>query len=129
MEKEQKHKLPSDLTSDIITRLKTLSGQINGLVKMLEEGKDPEQINIQFKSIDKGVQKAHYLLLDDVYRKALAIGIVKAVDFCPGNCGSEDKIDYLKNKFPDFELKEVTEKLLEIQSIENRLKAYNEKKP
>mgnify|MGYP007046303643 CR=1 FL=1 len=61
---------------------------------MLDEGKDPEQINIQFKSIDKGIQKAHYLLLDEVYRKALAIGIVKAVDSCPGNCGNEDKIEY-----------------------------------
>ncbi|NDP28662.1 MAG: metal-sensitive transcriptional regulator [Flavobacterium sp.] len=33
-------KLPSDLISDIKTRLKTLSGQINGVVKMLDEGKD-----------------------------------------------------------------------------------------
>jgi len=94
--KKETYKLPSDLVLDIKNRLKTLSGQINGIIKMLEEGKDPEQINIQFKSIDKGVQKAHYLLLDEVYRKALAIGIVKAVDSCPGNCGSEDKIEYLK---------------------------------
>ena len=64
--KKQIHKLPSDLVVDIKSRLKTLSGQINGIVKMLDEGKDPEQINIQFKSIDKGVQKAHYLLLDEV---------------------------------------------------------------
>jgi len=125
--KKEIHKLPSDLISDIKTRLKTLSGQINGIVKMLDEGKDPEQINIQFKSIDKGVQKAHYLLLDEVYRKALAIGIVKAVDSCPGNCGNEDKIEYLRNKFPNFGLDELTGKLKEIQAIENRLKEYTEK--
>ncbi len=121
-------KLPSDLISDIKTRLKTLSGQINGIVKMLDEGKDPEQINIQFKSIDKGVQKTHYLLLDEVYRKALAIGIVKAVDSCPGNCGSEDKIEYLKREFPNLELSDLTYKLKEIQTIENRLKDHTEKK-
>lgn len=126
--KETQYKLPSDLVLDIKTRLKTLSGQINGVIKMLDEGKDPEQIDIQFKSIDKGVQKAHYLLLDEVYRKALAIGIVKAVDSCPGNCGSEDKIEYLKKNFPDFELDELAQKLIEIQTIENRLKNYNEKK-
>tara|TARA_R110001592_G_scaffold45430_2_gene145172 strand:- start:9532 stop:9912 length:381 start_codon:yes stop_codon:yes gene_type:complete len=120
--------LPSDLTTDIKTRLKTLSGQLNGIIKMLEEGKDPEQINIQFKSADKGLQKAHYLLLDEVYRKAIAIGIVKAVDSCPGNCGNEDKIEYLKNQFPNLELNELTEKLKEIQTIENRLKNYNENK-
>lgn len=126
--KKKTHHLPSDLVLDIKNRLKTISGQINGILKMIDEGKDPEQINIQFKSIDKGVQKAHYLLLDEVYRKTLAIGIVKAVESCPGNCGNEDKIDYLKNKFPNFELEELTEKLKEIQTIENRLKIYNEKK-
>ncbi|CAH8281948.1 metal-sensitive transcriptional repressor [Mariniflexile fucanivorans] len=126
--KKESHKLPSDLVLDIKTRLKTLSGQINGIVKMLDDGKDPKQINIQFKSIDKGIQKAHYLLLDEVYRKALAIGIVKAFDSCPGNCGNEDKIAYLKDEFPNIELSDLTNKLKEIQTIETRLKAYNEKK-
>jgi len=125
--KNQPYKLPSDLVLDIKTRLKTLSGQLNGIVKMLDEGKNPEQINIQFKSVDKGLQKAHYLLLDEVYRKALAIGIVKAVDSCPGNCGSEDKIDYLKKEFPNIALSDLTDKLKEIQTIESRLKMYNEK--
>ena len=126
--KKESQKLPSDLILDIKTRLKTLSGQINGIVRMLDDGKDPEQINIQFKSIDKGIQKAHYLLLDEVYRKALAIGIVKAVASCPGNCGNEDKIEYLKSEFPNLELSDLTDKLKEIQTIENRLKDYNEKK-
>ena len=126
--KIQNSKLPPDLVLDITTRLRTLSGQINGIVKMLDDGKDPEQINIQFKSIDKGDQKAHYLLLDEVYRKALAIGIVKALDSCPGNCGNEDKIDYLKNEFPNLELSDLTDKLKEIQTIENRLKEYIQKK-
>jgi len=126
--KKENSKLPADLVSDIKTRLKTLSGQINGIVKMLDEGRDPEQINIQFKSIDKGIQKAHFLLLDEVYRKALAIGIVKAVDSCPGNCGNEEKIEYLKKEFPNLELSQLTSKLKEIQTIENRLKDFNEKK-
>ena len=126
MKKEQT-KLPFDLIRDIKTRLKTLSGQINGIVKMLDEGKDPEQINIQFKSVDKGIQKAHYILLDEVYRKALAIGIVKAVNSCPGNCGNEEKIDFLRKEFPNLELSELTNKLKEIQTIENRLKDFSEK--
>jgi DNA-binding FrmR family transcriptional regulator len=121
------HKLPSDLVLDIKTRLKTLSGQINGIVKMLDDGKDPEQINIQFKSIDKGIQKAHFLLLDEAYRKALAIGIVNAVDSCPGDCGNENKIAYLKKEFPNITLDDLTEKLKEIQTIENRLKTYKQK--
>ena len=126
--KKESHKLPSDLVLDIITRLKTLSGQINGIVKMLDDGKDPEQINIQFKSVDKGVQKAHYLLLDEVYRKALAIGIVKALDSCPGDCRNEDTIDYLKNEFPNLEVSDLTDELKEIQTIENSQKDYIPKK-
>ena len=55
--------LPSDLTADVKNRLKSIKGQIKGIIKMLEEGKDPEQIIIQFKAADKGLQKAHYLLL------------------------------------------------------------------
>ena len=126
--KKKLPKLPSDLILDIKNRLKTLSGQIDGIVKMLDEGKDPEQINIQFKSIDRGIQKAHYILLDEVYRKALAIGIVKAVDSCPGNCGNEDKIESLKSEFPGLELSELTNRLKEIQTIESTLNNYNEKK-
>lgn len=122
------YKLPADLILDIKTRLKTLSGQINGIVKMLEDGKDPQQINTQFKSIDKGIQKAHYLLLDEVYRKALAIGIVKAINSCPGNCGNEDKIEYLKMEFPTIALNDLTDKLKEIQIIESSLKNFNKKK-
>jgi len=122
---DSKHSLPADLIVDIKKRLKTLSGQINGIIKMLDEGRDPEQINIQFKSLDKGVQKAHYLLLDEVYRKALAIGIVNAVDACPGNCGNEAKIEFLQKEFPHLKLSDLTEKLKEIQAIESRLKAFD----
>ena len=118
------HLLPTDLIRDIKSRLKTLSGQINGIVKMLDNGRDPEQINIQFKSIDHGVQKAHHLLLDEVYRKALAISIVNAVDSCPGNCGDEGRIDYLRREFPNLQLEELTERLKEIQAIEGRLRKY-----
>ena len=126
--KKEIQKLPSDLVLDIKTRLKTISGHINGVIKMLDEGKDPEQINIQFKSIDKAMQKAHYLLLDEVYRKALAIGIVNAVDSCPGNCGNQEKIEFLKNEFPNLELSQLTQKLKEIQTIENRINDLNKKK-
>ena len=120
--------LPADLVTDIKSRLKTISGQTLGIIKMLETSRDPEQINIQFKFIDKGVQKAHFLLLDEAYRKALAIGIVKAVESCPGNCGNEDKIEYLKNEFPNLKLDDLVSKLKEIQTIENRLISFNGKK-
>ena len=117
-------KLPTDLILDIKTRLKTLSGQINGIVKMLDEGEDPEQINIQFKSIDKGIQKAHYLLLDEVYRKTLAIKISETVEACPGNCGNEERIEFIRKQFPDLELDSLTEKMKEIDALKAKLENH-----
>lgn len=126
---EQKgSQLPNDLIKDIKNRLKTLSGHIDGIIKMLDENQDPEQINIQFKSVDKALQKTHFLLLDEVYRKELAICIVNAVDSCPGNCGNEVRIAYLLEEFPHLQLDDVTEKLKEIRQIEERLRQYNSQK-
>ncbi len=117
--------LPKDLTKDIINRLNSIKGQVEGIGKMLAEGKDPEQILVQFKAAQKGLDKAHYLLLDEVYRKALAIKIVNTVEACPGNCGSEDKIEYIQQQFPFFKLDELTDKMQEISEIEKRLEKYN----
>ena len=117
--------LPKDLTKDISDRLASIKGQVEGISKMLNEGKEPEQILIQFKATQKGLDKAHYLLLDEVYRKALAIKIVNTVDACPGNCGNEDKIEYIRQQFPSFKLDELTGKMQEISEIEKRLERYN----
>jgi len=117
--------LPKDLTQDIIIRLNTLSGQIVGINKMLDQGKDPDQILNQFKAVDKGLQKAHYLLLDEVYRKALAIKIVKTADACPGNCGNEDKIEFIRKQFPELELDDLTKQMKEITAIQERISHYN----
>jgi|SRR6056297_1748603 len=113
--------IPKDLTKNIINRLNSIKGQIEHLIAMLDEGKDPEKILLQFKSTDKALQKAHFELLDEVYRKTLAIKIVEAVDNCPGNCGYEDRIEYIKQQFPYLKMEELTEKLREMKEIEERL--------
>jgi len=117
--------LPRELTKDIITRLQSIRGQIDGLAKMLQEGQDPEKIIIQFKASRKGLDKAHHLLLDEVYRKALALKIVETVEACPGNCGNEDKIEFLRRQFPLLEQEELTDKMKEIASMKERLDQIN----
>ena len=121
--------LPKDLTQDIKTRLATIKGQVDGLVKMLDEEQDPEKILVQFKAVESGVDKAYILLLDEVYRKALAIKIVEVTDACPGNCGNEEKIEFIKKQFPSFKLEEIVKKLKEIVRIEDRVKEYRKKHP
>ena len=53
--------LQSELTGDLKKRLSTVKGQIEGIIKMLDEEKDPDRILVQFKAADQGLQKAHYL--------------------------------------------------------------------
>jgi len=120
--------LPKDLTKDITDRLAGIKGQVQGIKSMLEEGRDPEQILIQFKAAQKGLDKAHYLLLDEVYRKALAIKISKTVEACPGDCGNEEQIEDLRQEFPLIKLHKLTAKMKEISEIEKRLEKYKAEK-
>ncbi len=68
--------LPDELTGDLKKRLSTVKGQIEAIVKMLDEETDPDKILIQVKAADQGLQKAHYLLMDEVFRKSLALKLV-----------------------------------------------------
>ena len=120
--------LPKDLTQDIRTRLATLKGQMEGMIKMLET-EDPEKIVTQFKAIQGGVDTALNLLLDEVYRKALAVKIVEAVNACPGNCGNEEKIEFLMNEFPQFKLDDIAYQLKVITRINENLTEQGKKDP
>jgi len=113
--------IPRDLSKDIKTRLQSINGQIGGLIKMLEEDTDPEKILMQFKAAQKGLDKAHFLLLDEVYRKALAITISETVEACPGNCGNEERIEFIRKQFPDLELDILTTKMKEIDTLRKRI--------
>lgn len=109
--------LPRDLTKDLKGRLNSIKGQVEGVIKMLDESDDPAQILNQFKAVNKGFEKAQHLLLDEVFRKALAMKIAEALETCPGNCGQEEKIAIIRNQFPDLGLYELTDKMKEINKV------------
>ncbi len=107
--------LPSELTGDLKKRLSTVRGQIEAIVKMLDdEETDPEKVLIQFKAADQGLQKAHYLLMDEVFRKSLALKLVQVMNACPGNCQDAEKIEYLKQQFPTLAFDELASQIKEI---------------
>ncbi len=120
--------LPKELTGDLVKRLSTIKGQIEGIIKMIDEDKEPDQILNQFKAADQGLQKAHYLLMDEVFRKSLALKLVQVMNACPGNCQDAEKIEYMKEQFPMLEFDELTSKIKEINAIDKRLIQHNEKK-
>jgi CsoR family transcriptional regulator, copper-sensing transcriptional repressor len=117
--------LQSELTSDLKKRLSTVKGQIEGIIKMLGTETDPDKILVQFKAADKGLQKAHYLLMDEVFRKSLALKLVQVMNACPGNCQDADKIEYMKEQFPTLEFDQLTSNMKEINAIDKRLEKYN----
>lgn len=113
--------LPKDLTKDLKDRLKSIKGQVDGIIRMLDESNDPEQILNQFKAVNNGFDNAQHLLLDEVFRKTLAIKIAEALETCPGNCGQEEKIAVIRKQFPDLKLYELTDKMKEIKAIDEFL--------
>lgn len=119
--------LPKDLTRDVKARLKSISGQIEGIVKMLDEERSPKDILLQFRSVKSGTQKAEQLLLDEVFRKTLAIQIVKTLEACPGDCGNEERLETFRKKFPNLKLEELAEKMEEVNALNQWLQEYLKK--
>ncbi len=117
--------LQSELTSDLKKRLSTVKGQIEGIIKMLEDEKDPDKLLVQIKAADQGLQKAHYLLMDEVFRKSLALKLVQVMNACPGNCQDAEKIEYMKQQFPMLEFDQLTTKMKEVHAIDKRLEMHN----
>jgi len=55
--------LSSESTKPIATRLKKAQGQIAGVVRMLEEGRDCEEIVTQLAALNKAISRAGYALV------------------------------------------------------------------
>ncbi|MGI8582263.1 MAG: metal-sensitive transcriptional regulator [Chitinophagaceae bacterium] len=119
--------LPKELTGDLVKRLSTIKGQIEGIIKMLDDETDLDKILIQFKAADQGLQKAHYLLMDEVFRKSLALKLVQVMNACPGNCEDAEKIEYMKQQFPMLEFDQLTTQIKEVNAIDKRLEKHNKK--
>jgi len=118
--------IPKVITEDVVTRIATVKGQLEGIIKMINGDSDPDKILIQFEAATQGLRKAHYLLLDDVFRKNLALKIVEVMNACPGNdCPYAEKIEHLKNQFPTFQFEELASKIKEIKSIDKQMAEYH----
>ena len=119
--------LPKDITEDVVKRIRTIKGQLGGIEKMLDDGREPNQIINQFKAAVEGLNKAHFLLLDEVFRKSLALQLTDVMNACPGNCQDAEQIAFLKEKFPQLELTEITDKMDEVKKINERMIKNNMK--
>ena len=118
--------IPKEITEDVVKRIAIVKGQLEGIIKMINGDNDPDKILIQFEAATQGLKKAHHLLLDDVFRKNLAIKIVEVINACPGNnCPYAEKIEQLKKQFPTFQFDELSSKIKEIKSIDKQMEEYH----
>ncbi len=108
---------PEDLRYSVQKRLRSLKGQVQGIEGMLEEDRDPERILEQFRAAREGLANAEKELLDELYRKALAQKIVEANEACPGDCGNEEVIRSLRERFPKMSEAELLESLKGVEDI------------
>jgi DNA-binding FrmR family transcriptional regulator len=119
--------LQKDLIKEFKNRLNSIKGQLDGIVKMLDNDQDPEKVLMQFKAASKALTSAEFLLLDETFRKSLAIKLSQAMEACTGICGQEDNIEKLRKQFPELKLKELTEKMKDIEAIHEQMRK-NQKK-
>ena len=118
--------LPQDLTRDLKSRLRILAGQLQGIARMLDaETTAPEQILQQFKAATQGLGSAEHLLLDEVFRKGLALQLVGVVGACPGDCQDAARIEELRRQFPRLAEAELPQKMGELREIGTRLDEHN----
>lgn len=120
--------LQKDLTRDIKNRLNTIKGQLDGIIKMLDNDRDLEEVLVQFKAAGKALNTAQFLLLDEVFRKSLAAKLSETMEACTGYCGQENTIEALRKQFSDLNHDELTAKMKEIQAVYDQMKANQQKK-
>lgn len=92
------------------------------MLRSVKESSDPEKELLQLKAAQALLSKSVLLLLDDVYRKAMAEKIAFAHHHCPGDCGQEMLIQRLRGMFPDIPLKEVPQRLKEAEAVEQYMR-------
>ncbi len=113
--------LPKELTRDLVRRLRNVEGQIRGLIRLLEQDSSPEALLQQMKATRGALKAAETELQDEVFRKALALKMVRTAEACPGNCGRENQIRELFQLFPHLSSQELPQKLLLADALEKFL--------
>ncbi|MEO5665584.1 MAG: metal-sensitive transcriptional regulator [Nocardioides sp.] len=67
-------KLPAESTQPVANRLKRAHGQLAGVIKMLEEGRDCEDVVTQLAAVNKALDRAGFALVAGGMRECLVSG-------------------------------------------------------
>lgn len=64
-------KLPDETTASALRRLKRAQGQLGGIIRMLEEGRDCEDIVVQVAAAAKALDRAGFAIIAGGMRECL----------------------------------------------------------
>jgi DNA-binding FrmR family transcriptional regulator len=101
-------------------RLNYVKGQLAGIDKMLDEGRDPAEIYAQLRSIESAFQKSILQTFEEQHRVALAKVIVSELDSCPGACSHCNDLEAVKKAFPRWTLGQVLDALRSFRRKETK---------
>jgi len=65
-------RLPADEMGPVINRLRRAQGQIGGVVKMLEEGRDCEDVVTQLAAVSRALDKAGFTIVASGLKQCLS---------------------------------------------------------
>lgn len=95
----------------VLKRLHTIQGQLNGIEKMIDEGRSVQDIFNQLKAVEKGVHSTIYDVLEDQLKMHLAEVLSVRLAACPGNCSDVERLQFTRREFANLDLKAIIESL------------------
>ena len=78
----------SNATTQVVNRIKRAQGQLSGVLRMLEEGRDLQEIVNQLKAVSRALDRAGFAIIAGELREAAREGAV-----------SEEELDRLERFF------------------------------
>jgi len=104
---------------EIVKRLHQIVGQLAGVEKMIEEGRQVKDIYGQLKAAERALHGAIYDVLDNQLKKNFAEVLAERLAVCPGDCDDAERLQFLKGEFSKLELKELINELAWVRNSLN----------
>jgi DNA-binding FrmR family transcriptional regulator len=95
----------------ILKRLRFIEGQVRGVEKMIEEDRSVQDIFVQLKALEQGINKAIYVVFEEQLKKRLAEVLSERLAACPGNCSDAERLQFTRKQFASLDLKGVIDSL------------------
>ncbi len=88
-------------------RVRFIAGQLDAILKMIDNDEDSEKILQQLRSVESALQSSVLETFESAHRLQLAEQIVQELEDCPGSCQYCQLVETLKRDFPKLTITQV----------------------